>query len=258
MADPSTNQENATDVGTSAGSREPSPADDRADGAASGDPEAPTRLILVRHGESEVTVARVLGGESSCTGLSELGRRQTHALGERLVAGHEPKVDALWSSTLARAAETADILVEFLDVDGVHRDPDLVERRPGEADGMTFEEFRRRYGVDFLIDPYLPLSPGGESAAEFHLRTGRALARLVERHRGECVMVVCHGGVIDVAFRDLLDLPRHGGFDLWTLNTSLTELALRPSGGAWRWRLVRYNDAAHLAGLPPETDTGRD
>lgn len=236
--------------------------DDAGHGDPAPDPGAPsraeTRLVLVRHGESEVTVARVLGGESSCTGLSELGRRQSRALGERLSVGHEPTIDAVWSSTLARAAETADILVEFLDVEEVRHDPELVERRPGEADGLTFEEFRRRYGVDFLVDPYLPLSPGGESAAEFHLRAGRALARIVEQHRGETVMVVCHGGVIDVAFRDLLDLPRHGGFDLWTLNTSLTELVLRAVDESWRWRLVRYNDAAHLAGLPAETTATRN
>lgn len=213
----------------------------------------PTRLLLVRHGESEVTVRRVLGGEQSCTGLSELGRRQARALGERLAAGHEGAIDAVWSSTLARAVETAEIVADHIGVDAVPRDPDLVERRPGEADGMTFQEFTDRYGLDFLTDPYVPISPGGESAAEFHLRAGRAVARLVEAHRGRTVMVVCHGGVIDVAFRDLLDVTRHGGFDLWTLNTSLTEFVSRTDVEPWRWRLVRYNDAAHLAGLPTET-----
>lgn len=213
----------------------------------------PTRLILVRHGESEVTVRRVLGGERSCTGLSELGRRQATALGERLAAGDDPPIDVVWSSTLERAVETADIVAAHIGIDEVHRDRDLVERRPGEADGLTFTEFRERYGLDFLTDPYEPLSPGGESAAEFHLRAGGAVARVASTHPGKTVLVVCHGGVIDVAFRDLLDLPRHGGFDLWTLNTSLTELTLRSDLEAWRWRLVRYNDAAHLAGLPDQT-----
>ena len=63
-------------------------------------------------------------------------------------------------------------------------------------------------------------------------------------------MVVCHGGVVDVAFRSLLGLPITGGFELHTVNTSLTELVQTRPG---RWRLARYNDAAHLAGLPAET-----
>jgi probable phosphoglycerate mutase len=63
-------------------------------------------------------------------------------------------------------------------------------------------------------------------------------------------VVVCHGGVIDAAFRTLLHLPMAGAFELRTVNTSLTEV-LRVRAG--RWQLVRYNDAAHLEGLPDET-----
>jgi probable phosphoglycerate mutase len=62
--------------------------------------------------------------------------------------------------------------------------------------------------------------------------------------------VACHGGVIDAAFRGLLRLPAHGAFELQTTNTSLTELVTTRRD---RWRLVRYNDAAHLAGLPAES-----
>ena len=46
--------------------------------------EDKTRLILIRHGESNVTVERILGGEKSCTGLSDLGRAQACALRDRL------------------------------------------------------------------------------------------------------------------------------------------------------------------------------
>ena len=61
--------------------------------------------------------------------------------------------------------------------------------------------------------------------------------------------MVCHAGVVDVALRSFLNLPIGGGFDLNTYNTSLTEVH---QNGA-RWRLIRYNDAAHLEGLPAET-----
>jgi broad specificity phosphatase PhoE len=59
------------------------------------------------------------------------------------------------------------------------------------------------------------------------------------------VVVVCHGGVIDVAIRHLLSIPLVGTFELHTLNTSITELAFRDP----RWALLRYNDAAHLEGV---------
>ena len=69
-------------------------------------------------------------------------------------------------------------------------------------------------------------------------------------------MIVCHGGVIDVAIRQLLDLPRRGQFDLWTLNTSLTEFLVDDTGTTrGRWTLIRYNDHAHLVGLPFATNT---
>ncbi|HVL02915.1 MAG TPA: phosphoglycerate mutase family protein, partial [Acidimicrobiales bacterium] len=68
-----------------------------------------TRLLLVRHGESQAQVDRVVGGPTGCTGLSDLGRRQVIALAERWQdAGFV--ADRLFSSTLPRAAETAELL----------------------------------------------------------------------------------------------------------------------------------------------------
>ena len=92
-------------------------------------------------------------------------------------------------------------------------------------------------------------------AAAFHHRVGAALFRVADAHPGESVLIACHGGVVDVAFRLFLGLGLAGSFDLWTLNASITEF-VRLDGGhrsPGRWRLVRYNDHAHLAGLPAAT-----
>jgi len=214
-----------------------------------------TTLLLVRHGESEVTVRRVLGGERSCTGLSALGREQAVALRDRWAGGTEPKVDALYASTLPRAIETAEIVNEALGGLPLVLDDDLVEHRPGDADGMPFAELEDAFGpLDFRSRPHSPLAPNGESAEGFFHRTSRGLERVLGDNVGKTVMVACHGGVIDIAFRYLLDLPRRGNFDLWTLNTSITEFRANDAGAhRGRWRLVRYNDHAHLAGLPAET-----
>ncbi len=211
-----------------------------------------TRLLLVRHGESEVTVKQIIGGDLACTGLSPLGRRQAEALGERYMQGYEPKVDALWSSTLPRAIETADLLSPSLGGLKVHTHPDLVERRPGEADGIGYQEFGSLFEWTSDFHPHLPLAPGGESLAAFSYRTGQALYELVEGYPGTTMMVVCHGGVIDIAMRLFMGLGMNSQFVLWTLNTSITEFVTTDEPGVWR--LVRYNDSAHLGGLPPRTE----
>jgi probable phosphoglycerate mutase len=205
--------------------------------------------VLVRHGESNVTVRQVVGGERSCDGLSPLGRRQSEVLRDRLVATGEISVDAIVASTLPRAEQTARIIAEAYGLP-VLLDPDLVEHRPGEADGVAFADFGSRFGLfDLRAEPDRPLAPGGESLRLFYDRVEGAMSRLAEEHRGRSVLVVCHGGVIDAALRALLGVGLDAPFDLWTLNASLTEFR----GRGDRWTMVRYNDAAHLAGLPSRT-----
>jgi probable phosphoglycerate mutase len=214
---------------------------------------AHTRLVLVRHGESNSTVARVIGGHRTCTGLSPLGRKQAEALAERLARTGEVRADVLIASAYPRAVETAELIASGLGDLEVVVDADVGEHDPGpENDGLSFTEFLDRHGMpDWERDPHAVVFPGGgETLAEFHHRVGRALHRIASEHEGRTAVIVCHGGVVDVAFRHLLRLPSFGAFELRTTNTSLTELVLVRAG---RWQLARYNDAAHLAGLPIET-----
>lgn len=210
-----------------------------------------TRLILVRHGESKATVRRAIGGPRTCDGLSLLGREQAERLRDRLASTHEITADALYSSEYPRARETAEVIAPALGLP-VLIDAEWGEHDPGpESDGLTFEEFVARNGApDWEADVDAELFPSGETVRQFHERVDRALHRTLAEHEGGCVVVVCHGGVVDAVMRTALQAPPRGGFDLFTRNTSLTEfLVVRDD----RWRLERYNDAAHLAGLPLET-----
>lgn len=210
-----------------------------------------TRIVLVRHGESQVTVRRVVGGPRSCTGLSELGRQQAERLRARLARTREIAATALYSSQYPRAIETAEIICAALGLP-VTVEAGFGEHDPGpECDGLTFGEFIDRHGMpDWESDPHAITFPGGETIAEFDLRVGAALSRVLREHAGGVVVITCHGGVIDGVLRTALRAPMTGAFELWTTNTSLTELVhVRPG----RWRLIRYNDAAHLDGLPLET-----
>ncbi|HEX6476892.1 MAG TPA: histidine phosphatase family protein, partial [Acidimicrobiales bacterium] len=162
-------------------------------------PEPSTHLVLVRHGEADCNANGIVGGHRGCTGLSPLGVAQVEALRDRWEATGEMRhADALYASVLPRAIETAEIIAPALGDLEVTTDCDLCELHPGECDGMTWEEFSRRYPrPDFRLDPDRPLSPGGESWSGFLRRVDMTLRAVVDRHEGETVVVACHGGVVN-------------------------------------------------------------
>jgi probable phosphoglycerate mutase len=226
------------------------PPSSRSDGALEVPEEPPsTRLVLVRHGEAECNRLRIVGGPRGCRGLSPLGVAQVEALARRLRSTGEIGREhvRLYSSVLPRARQTASILAPALGcspADVVER-CDLCELHPGAADGLSWTELEERFGTpDFSTEPDRPLAPGAETWTGFVERVGDALRSLVEAHQGEVVVVACHGGVVDGSLISFLGdgsaKGTGGGFG--AANASLTEWRVRRG----RWRLVRYNDVAHL------------
>jgi broad specificity phosphatase PhoE len=209
-----------------------------------------TDLYLVRHGEAVANVEPVIGGMWGDPGLTPRGRAQARLLEERLSDGRI-RADRLVSSTLPRALETAEYVARALSLP-VLRDDGLHELRPGEADGLTVDQWRARYRAGEeqpgTRDPYREFSPGGESWATFLARAGAALSRLVARHPGETVVAVCHAGVVEASFALAFGLGASGNrVDCAPLNTSLTHWRHQPaSAGEPEWSLVSFNDATHL------------
>src|SRR5262245_16869881 len=122
-----------------------------------------TRLVLVRHGESVVSVSRVIGGYRTCTGLTPLGRKQAEALAARLTRTGELSIDVLIASNFARARETAEILAPALGDLEIETIDDFGEHDPGpDVDGMTYQDFVDRFGrVDWPnLDRYDVGFPG--------------------------------------------------------------------------------------------------
>ena len=140
-----------------------------------------TRVVLVRHGESNVTVRRVIGGPRTCDGLSELGVRQAERLRDRLAETEEIDATQLIASAYPRAIETAGIIAPAVGLD-VTIEAGFGEHDPGsDCDGMSFAEFVERYGMpDWESDPYGVTFPGGETIAEFDLRVGAALSKVTK------------------------------------------------------------------------------
>jgi 2,3-bisphosphoglycerate-dependent phosphoglycerate mutase len=211
-----------------------------------------TRLILIRHGESQTTVAGIIGGYRSCRGLSPLGRQQAERLRDRWLAHRDFTPDVLLSSQFMRARETAEIIAPALESLPIAEDAGWGEHDPGpECDGLSYDEFVARNGGGWWEgDPFGTSFPGGETIAAFQFRVGQALRRTIDNHPGKTIVVACHGGVVDAVMRFTLKMPPTGSFQIHTLNTSITELELIEPH---MWRMSRYNDTAHLAGLPRST-----
>jgi probable phosphoglycerate mutase len=214
-----------------------------------------TRLIYVRHGESNSTVARVIGGHRTCSGLSPLGVQQAERLRDRWCSNPEFVPDTVLASQFVRAQQTAHTVAEAFHGVEVEVDERFGEHDPGpECDGMAMSEFVAAYGTEsWEEDPFGVTFPGGETLALFHYRIGSAIRSLIDERPDGTILVVCHGGVIDAAVRLALRTPPTGGFLLSTLNTSITELELAKPN---KWVLRRYGDAAHLGGLPPSSLAG--
>jgi len=135
-----------------------------------------TTLLLVRHGETDWNAAGRLQGHTDRP-LSDYGREQARRLADEL-AGED--FDAVYSSDLARARETAEIVGARLGLP-VTLDPDLREKDWGTWEGLTSTE---RYGVELV----------GESTEQHQERMLTALKRIAESHPRGCVIVVTHGG----------------------------------------------------------------
>jgi len=188
----------------------------------------------------------VIGGESGCTGLTDLGRAQAAALREHLAASGRVRADVLLASTLPRAIETADIIAPGISLQVAGHERDLCEVFTGEADGLTWAEYGTRYGsFDMQAEPDRVFAPAGDSWNSFHERVHQTLVRFAEEYAGRTVVAVCHAGVIQASLRTLLGIPAsHTRAHLRPTNTGLTEWEHDPTLD--RWTLHSFNEAGHL------------
>jgi probable phosphoglycerate mutase len=209
----------------------------------------PTDLYLIRHGESVANVEPIVGGMLGDAGLTERGRTQARALESRLSA---TPIRAAWlyASTLPRAVETAEYVARALQLP-VREEDELQELRPGDADGLSLDQWRVRYpgwGAGPLANPFQRFASGGESWAAFLARAGTVLTRLVSQHAESTVVAVTHGGVIEASFYLAFGLGATAHRVSYApRNTSITHWRhVGSSAVGPEWTLVTFNDASHL------------
>lgn len=206
-------------------------------------------LILVRHGEAHAGFHGPIAGERGCQGLTGFGRQQAEALRDHLTGADLMQADVLLASTLPRAIETAEIISPGVGLEVSGRRRDLCEVLTGEADGLEWSEYTRRYGsFDMEAEPDRVFAPEGESWNSFHDRVRGTLDALLAEYVGKRVVAVCHAGVIMASVRILLGVPHPGtGTQMRPTNTGLTEWGFDPE--RQRWTLHTFNDSGHLLGL---------
>ncbi len=200
-----------------------------------------TRVIAVRHGQTDWNAAQRIQGHTDIA-LNATGRRQAEQLAQTLA--HET-VHAIYSSDLRRTRETAGPYAERARLP-VQDEPGLRERGFGDFEGRSFIEIEDRWPEQARRwrqrDPdFAPT--GGESLAAFNARCVDACARLALRHRGQTILVVTHGGVLDCLYRAAtrtgLQAPR-----TWALGNASVNRLLHSEAG---FVLLGWNDEQHLA-----------
>lgn len=166
-----------------------------------------TRVILVRHGQTDWNSARRLQGASDIP-LNDTGREQARDAAERLATLLQDDVPEVVSSDLSRAAETADIIAARVGAAPVRRSTALRERSFGVAEGMLLADYVERWGSLHDADP-----PGAEPMSALTSRAIQGVSDAVAAARGDApLVIVSHGAVIRAFIHSVTEgvHPREG------------------------------------------------
>ncbi|HYI61276.1 MAG TPA: histidine phosphatase family protein [Acidimicrobiales bacterium] len=190
-------------------------------------------LLLVRHG---LPLRVETPGTPADPPLAGAGRVQAEALAHHWA----PRVDAVWTSPMLRAVQTAAPLVGRLGVEPTV-DDDLAEMDRDQHHYIPLEELRA-HGPGWAEAVALWVGPEGEEMRrDLRRRVAAAVDRVVAAHRGQRVAVVCHGGVINAALADVLGLGATLFFE--PAYTSVSRVVASSSGAR---QLITVNETWHL------------
>lgn len=215
--------------------------------SAEGSGRGPTAVYIIRHGAYDHRPSPQ-GTEAACDfGLSALGRRQAHALRERLVRTREIQADLFFCSTLPRALQTAEILAPALGLEP-EAVAELCEWESGN-EVLGAEAFKARFNdLGPAERRHHRFCPGFETIAEFSQRVQTKLEAVLRLGEGKTIVMVLHGGVIEAAFHHFLGFgpgPFEGGYPA-AGHASIT--LWRRSGRREDWVQEFANDTHHLRG----------
>ncbi|MDI9331137.1 MAG: histidine phosphatase family protein [Alphaproteobacteria bacterium] len=207
-----------------------------------------TEFLLIRHGETDWNRELRFQGQIDVP-LNAMGQVQAQRLADHLAQSEWSDALHLHSSDLQRAMQTAQPLSGERRHLQAHKG--LREQGFGIFEGLSVTELQsqqpelwqqwRRFDAGFEL-------PGGESTQRFHGRVMQSLSALAEEHWGERLVVVTHGGVLNMVWRTVHGQSLHGYRECVIPNAGVNHVAWEDG----RWRVLSWAKVDHLLGLPPQ------
>lgn len=204
-----------------------------------------TRFCLVRHGETHWNAARRLQGHTDID-LNDRGKIQAQQMAQALKA-IDLKFDVLYTSDLIRAAKTAHAIEHLFGVNAI-ADAALRERHLGSLQGLTIEDAQRLKPDLWQIHMQRDLEHellGGESIKQFAIRIHGALEKIRYLHEGQTILLVSHGGALDMMYRLVSKQPLEAEKAVSVPNASLNWISHNGSS----WKVEQWADTNHLNNL---------
>jgi broad specificity phosphatase PhoE len=201
-----------------------------------------TEVILVRHGETEWNVEEIYRGRIDVE-LSEAGMKQAQLLGRYL---GNLKLDAIYSSPLKRAVDTANILTQYQNV-AVQVTDGLMDLNCGEWQGLSDKQVKKLYPVlheQWRVNPHLVEMPGGERLEDVRERAMAVVDEVVSKHSGS-IALVSHRVVNKVLICALLGLDNS---HFWNVKQDVCGITTFDYVRG-RFILTKHNDTSYLGGM---------
>lgn len=214
-------------------------------------PDTTTDIILIRHGETAWNRELRFQGHADVP-LNDMGHEQARRIGLRLA--QETAVQHVISSDLLRAQQTAAPGASQLSLPIVTT-ASLREQFFGIAEGMRSDEIQALHPraweewLEFREDHAMP---EGETPREFHARIVAALGTIASAHRGQHLIVVTHGGVLDMVWRTAHGLSLSGPRRSEIPNAGFNRIRIADPAAPEAIEIVEWADTRHLADLPPQ------
>ena len=207
----------------------------------------PATILLVRHGENDLTETHKLAGRTPGVHLNAYGQQQAEALGKRLA---NRELHAIYASPLERTVETAQAIVQHHKNLTLKTDPRLLEADYGVWTGKKIKDLAK---TDMWpVVQYFPSGAGfpeGETMYEMQARFISAINSLAGKHPGETIVIVGHADLIKGAIAHYLGVH----FDLFqrivVSTASITVISLGKMGP----RVVTVNDTTHNPSRPEKS-----
>jgi probable phosphoglycerate mutase len=206
-----------------------------------------TELIMIRHGETDWNRELRFQGHVDVA-LNAVGLEQAQRLAGRLAG--QP-AHAVYASDLLRTQQTAQPLSLQLGLP-VLPEMALREQSFGSVDGMRVDDIKEqhpeawagwlRFHEDFCM-------PEGESTRQFHARVMSVVGRIAADHPRQTLVVVTHGGVLDMVYRTAKSLGLNGPRQSDIPNAGVNRVKVNADGGI---EILAWADIAHLADMPPQ------